>query len=171
MGGGAILIAVAYGVAALIAVGIAIAVASSTLSRGPMDEQKAAHRERNWLLIVVVLLVTLLFATIFFIPYGKTAPKNSQVVNVTAFQFGWLLSRQTVKANVPVEFVLRSKDVNHDFGVYDSKGVYLFQIGVVPSYTEKLVHTFTKPGRYDVLCLEYCGLAHATMQTHFEVVP
>ena len=36
--------------------------------------------------------------------------------------------------------------MNHDFGVYDSKGVYLFQVGVVPNYTQKLVHTFTKPG-------------------------
>lgn len=171
MGGTAILIAVAFGIATLIAVGVCIAVASSTLSRGPMDEQKAAHRERNWLLIVIALLVVLLFATIFLIPYGKSAPKNSQVVKVTAFQFGWLLSRSTVKANVPVEFVLRSKDVNHDFAVYDSKGVYLFQIGVVPEYTQKLVHTFTKPGRYDILCLEYCGVGHHLMEAHFEVVP
>jgi cytochrome c oxidase subunit II len=171
MGGTAILIAVAFGVATAIAVGISVAVANSTLSRGPMDEEKAAHRERNWLLIVIALLVVLLFATIFFIPYGKSTPKNSQVVNVSAFQFGWLLSQSTVKANVPVEFVLTSKDVNHDFAVYDSKGVYLFQIGVVPNQTQKLVHTFTKPGRYDVLCLEYCGLAHDQMQAHFEVVP
>ena len=171
MGGTAIVIAVAFGVATLIAAGVSIAVASSTISRGPLDERKAAHRERNWLLIVIALLVALLFGTIFFIPYGKTAPKDSQVVKVSAFQFGWLLSRQTVKANVPVEFVLTSKDVNHDFAVYDSKGVYLFQIGVVPNYTQKLVHTFTKPGGYDVLCLEYCGLQHDQMKTHFEVVP
>ncbi len=136
-----------------------------------MDERKAAHRERNWLLIVIALLVVLLFGTIFFIPYGKTAPKNSQVVDVTAYQFGWLLSRKTVKANVPVEFVLHSKDVAHDFGVYDSSGKYLFQVGIVPDYTQKLVHTFTTPGRYDVLCLEYCGLDHDSMQTSFQVVP
>ena len=171
MGGTAILIAVFYGVVVVISVGIVIAVAASTISRGPMDERKAAHRERNWLLIVIALLVVLLFGTIFFIPYGKTAPRDSQVVNVTAYQFGWLLSRETVRANVPVEFVLKSKDVNHDFGVYDSKGVYLFQIGVVPTYTQKLVHTFTKPGRYDILCLEYCGLEHVAMEAHFEVVP
>ena len=171
MGGTAILIAVFYGIVVVISVGIVIAVAASTISRGPLDERKAAHRERNWLLIVIALLVVLLFGTIFFIPYGKTAPRNSQVVNVTAYQFGWLLSRETVRANVPVEFVLKSKDVNHDFGVYDSKGQYLFQIGVVPRYTQKLVHTFTKPGRYDILCLEYCGLEHDAMEAHFEVVP
>lgn len=171
MGGTAILIAVAFGIATVIAIGVSIAVANSTITRGPVDEAKAAHRERNWLLIVIALLVVLLFATIFFIPYGKTAPRNSQIVDVTAFQFGWLLSRQTVKANVPVEFVLHSKDVNHDFAVYDSKGVYLFQVGIVPNETQKVVHTFTKPGRYDVLCLEYCGLGHDQMQAHFEVVP
>jgi cytochrome c oxidase subunit 2 len=171
MGGTAILIAVFYGIVVVIALGVVIAVAASTISRGPMDVQKAAHRERNWLVIVIVLLVALLFGTIFFIPYGKTAPKNSQVVDVTAFQFGWLLSQPTVKANVPVEFVLRSKDVSHDFGVYDASGKYLFQVGVMPGYTQKLVHTFGKPGRYDILCLEYCGLQHAAMQAHFEVVP
>ena len=171
MGGTAILIAVFYGVVVVIAVAVVVAVAASTISRGPMDEAKAAHRERNWLLIVIALLVVLLFGTIFFIPYGKTAPKNSQVVDVTAFQFGWLLSQKTVKANVPVEFVLHSKDVSHDFGVYDSSGKYLFQVGIVPDYTQKLVHTFSKPGRYDILCLEYCGLDHAKMQASFEVVP
>jgi cytochrome c oxidase subunit 2 len=171
MGGTAILIAVAFGVAVLIGAGVAVAVATSTLTKGPIDEKRAAHNERNWLFIVIALLVVLLFATIFFIPYGRTAPPNSQVVDVTAFQFGWELSRQTVKANVPVEFVLHSKDVNHDFAVYDSKGVYLFQIGVVPDYTQKLVHTFGKPGTYEVLCLEYCGLGHPEMLTHFEVVP
>jgi cytochrome c oxidase subunit II len=171
MGGTAIAIAVFYSVVVVISVGVVIAVAASTIGRGPMDEKKAAHRERNWLLIVIVLLVVLLFGTIFFIPYGKTAPKGSQVVDVTAFQFGWLLSRQTVRANVPVEFVLHSKDVNHDFGVYNAKGVYQFQVGIVPNYTQKLVHTFKTPGRYDVLCLEYCGLDHAKMQTSFQVVP
>jgi cytochrome c oxidase subunit II len=171
MGGTAILIAVFYGIVVVISIGVVVAVAASTISRGPMDEKKAAHRERNWLVIVIILLVVLLFGTIFFIPYGKTAPKNSQVVNVTAFQFGWLLSRQTVKANVPVEFVLRSKDVAHDFAVYDSKGVYQFQVGIVPKYTQKLVRTFKKPGRYDILCLEYCGLEHDQMKASFEVVP
>jgi cytochrome c oxidase subunit 2 len=171
MGGTAIVIAVAYGIAALIGIGIAIAVAASTFSRGPMDERKAAHRERGWLFIVIALLVALLLGTIFFIPYGRTAPRDSQVVDVTAFQFGWLLSKQTVRANVPVEFVLHSKDVNHDFGVYDAKGVYQFQVGIVPDYTQKVVHTFTRAGRYDILCLEYCGLEHTKMETHFEVVP
>ena len=171
MGGTAILIAVFYGIVVVISIGVVVAVAASTISRGPMDEAKAAHRERNWLVIVIILLVVLLFGTIFFIPYGKTAPSNSQVVNVTAFQFGWLISPQTVKANVPVEFVLHSKDVSHDFGVYDSKGVYQFQVGIVPNYTQKLVRTFKKPGHYQILCLEYCGLDHTKMQATLVVVP
>ncbi|MGZ4380977.1 MAG: hypothetical protein ACXVZ2_11075 [Gaiellaceae bacterium] len=171
MGGTATLIAVFYGVVVVISVGVVVAVAASTISRGPMDAVKAAHRERNWLFIVIALLVVLLFGTIFFIPYGKTAPRGTQVVDVTAYQFGWLVSQKTVKANVPVQFVLHSKDVSHDFGVYDSSGVYQFQVGIVPDYTQKVLHTFKKPGRYDVLCLEYCGLDHAKMQTSFEVVP
>ena len=171
MGGTATLIAVFYGVVVLISIGVVVAVAASTISRGPMDEKKAAHRERNWLFIVIALLVVLLFGTIFFIPYGRTAGRNAQIVDVTAFQFGWLVSQKTVRANVPVEFVLHSKDVSHDFGVYDSKGVFQFQVGIVPDYTQKVVHTFKTPGRYDILCLEYCGLEHDAMQTSIEVVP
>ena len=41
----------------------------------------------------------------------------------------------------------------------------------MPDYTQKLVHTFTKPGRYDILCLEYCGLDHDRCRRSFEVVP
>jgi cytochrome c oxidase subunit II len=33
----------------------------------------------------------------------------------------------------------------------------------------RLVYTFARPGRYRVLCLEYCGLAHHGMNSEFEV--
>ena len=40
----------------------------------------------------------------------------------------------------------------------------------MPGHTNRLAYTFTQPGKYRVLCLEYCGLAHHGMMTEFEVV-
>lgn len=40
----------------------------------------------------------------------------------------------------------------------------------MPGYTNKLVHTFTEPGTYQVMCLEYCGVGHTPMTAEIEVV-
>ena len=40
----------------------------------------------------------------------------------------------------------------------------------MPGVTNRLVHTFTQPGKYRILCLEYCGLAHHGMILEFDVV-
>lgn len=42
----------------------------------------------------------------------------ADTIGVMAVQWGWSLTRDTLPAQVPVEFVVQSKDVNHDFGVY-----------------------------------------------------
>ena len=35
----------------------------------------------------------------------------------------------------------------------------------------RLHHVFERPGRYRVLCLEYCGLVHHDMLAEFTVTP
>lgn len=87
------------------------------------------------------------------------------------FQFGWLIQPSSVQANEPVEFRLRSRDVNHAFAVYNSDHVLLFQVQVVPERMQEYVYTFKKPGTYEVLCFEYCGLDHDLMRATFEVTP
>ena len=44
------------------------------------------------------------------------------------------------------------------------------QTQAMPGVTNRLVHTFTEPGKYRILCLEYCGLAHHGMMAELEVV-
>jgi cytochrome c oxidase subunit 2 len=124
-----------------------------------------AERERTWLGIVAALLFALLVATIWFTPYGQSTPPDAQVVRVTGQQFAWTLSPAHVRAGKPVEFLATSTDVNHGFGVYDAHGNFVVQVQVVPGKTQKLVHTFSKPGHYRILCLEFCGLDHHLMQT------
>ncbi len=172
MGRTATIIAVSYGVVGVLGIALAVAIWWSTRARGrSTDTALLARREKTWFAVAVALLVSLLFATIFFTPYGQSAPAGKQVVRVTGFQFAWAIEPQAVKANFPVEFELRSADVSHAFAVYNADGVLLFQVQVVPDRTQKLVYTFKEPGTYEVLCLEFCGFAHDLMRSTIEVKP
>jgi cytochrome c oxidase subunit 2 len=113
----------------------------------------------------------LLFATIFFTPYGKSAGSGAQVVQVDGVQFAWVIQPSSVKANEPVEFQLRSRDVSHAFAVYNADHHLLFQVQVVPERTQKYVYTFKEPGSYEVLCFEFCGINHDLMRATLEVTP
>ena len=62
-----------------------------------------------------------------------------------------------------------SKDVSHGFAVYNSDNVLLFQIQAVPGTTSHIVYTFKVPGRYQVVCLEFCGVGHHDMIGSFQV--
>ncbi len=170
MGRTATIIAVFYGILVALSVVVALAVWLSTRRRDRrVDTALLARREKAWFGVAVGLLVGLLFATIFFTPYGKSAPARKQVVRVQGFQFGWLIEPKTLRANVPVEFQLRALDVSHAFAVYNTDDELLFQVQVVPDRTQKAFYTFKKPGRYQVLCFEFCGLLHDQMRSTFEV--
>jgi cytochrome c oxidase subunit 2 len=161
-------ILIAYAIATVLAVLLALALFASTRSRRPIDTHKVAEFEKGWLGIVVAILVALLAATIWFTPYGKTTPSDAQVVTVDAQQFAWQLSPSTVRVGVPVAFVTRSRDVNHGFGIYKGHK-FIAQIQVIPDRNSTLVHTFHETGAYTVLCLEFCGLGHHGMVASFRV--
>ena len=165
------LIAVAYGAVSVVAVVLAIILASSTRGRQPpVDIRRLAHRERNWLYIVITIMLALLFATIWFTPYGQGGTKAGDfVVRVNARQFFWRVTPATMPANREIQFRLTSSDVNHGFGIYGPDQHFVAQVQVLPGKTQVLVHTFSKPGHYKILCLEFCGFGHALMQGAFTV--
>jgi cytochrome c oxidase subunit II len=170
VGGTAITIGIAYLVVFVLGLLLAVGIWRSTKSRRPTDPARLAERERTWLIVVVIGLAALLFGSIFFIPYGQSASASDEVVDVTAQQFAWTFRPATVHTGRRVEFRLRSKDVNHGFGVYDGESTLLFQTQVVPDKTQRVFHTFKRPGTYRVLCLEYCGLDHHLMTGQIKVV-
>lgn len=167
----AVLIAVAYGVVTVLGAGVFLLLWRSTQKGGEIDTQQLARREKGWLVLVVGGLVALLLATIFFTPYGESAPPGAQVVNVEARQFAFIVEPGTIRAGEPVEFRLTTPDVNHGFGVYTEDDKLVLQAQVVPDYVTKVVHTFDEPGTYKLLCLEYCGLDHHGMLGKIEVAP
>ena len=90
-------------------------------------------------------------------------------ITATAVQWGWIISRDRLTVGVPIEFDVTSRDVNHDFAIYDPGGRLLTQVQAMPGYTNRLVYRFRAPGTYTVRCLEYCGLGHHMMTARLTV--
>ncbi|MDH3613318.1 MAG: c-type cytochrome [Gammaproteobacteria bacterium] len=62
--------------------------------------------------------------------------------------------------NKPVKFLLRSKDVLHDFAIAQ----FRVKMDLVPGMETFLWLTPTELGRFELLCEELCGIAHHTMR-------
>lgn len=168
----AVVITVSYAIALVLGAAISIAVWRSTLRPDDrVDRVRWSRRETTWLFIVMAALVALLLGTIFYVPYGKSAGPNKQVVRVTGVQFAWAIDPPDVKADRPVEFQIGSNDVNHGFGLYNPHGTLLTQVQVIPGKTQKLVWTFHEVGTYKILCLEFCGANHHEMVAELKVTP
>jgi cytochrome c oxidase subunit 2 len=60
----------------------------------------------------------------------------------------------------PVKFLLRSKDVLHNFTVAQ----FRVKMDLVPGMNTYMWLTPTKPGRYELLCEELCGVGHFAMR-------
>lgn len=164
-----------FSITSAIGIGLAIVVAWSTRRRRRMqDEPEAAvearvHFEPTWLYMAAGSLAVVLLFTIFLVPYGESAGPAKQVVNVTGQQFAFTLQPASVKAGVPVEFRLGTRDVTHGFAVFDEAGDFQFQAQVIPEHTQLAVWTFKEPGTYRIVCYEFCGVNHHNMLGQIEV--
>jgi H+/Cl- antiporter ClcA len=95
----ATIIAVSYTIVCVVAIVLLALIAASTRGRRTLDAgalKRLGEREKMWFAIVVVLLVTVLFATIFFTPYGRGAGPDAQVEKIAGLQFAWLVPGKPV---------------------------------------------------------------------------
>ena len=123
-----------------------------------------------WLLFAAFIVLT--FITLRSLPYAATHSASSgdaQQVTVTGYQWYWELSQESVVVNQPVIFTVKSEDVNHGMAIYDESLTLLTQVQSMPGYDNKVEYTFTKPGTYQILCMEYCGAAHHAMLSTLQV--
>ena len=65
----------------------------------------------------------------------------------------------TVPVNADVVFTGTSADVIHGFHVEQTR----INMMLIPGQISQNTYRFTKPGVYQLICHEYCGLAHHTM--------
>lgn len=126
-----------------------------------------------WFALLVALIVVALATTLSRMPYADTHGRANSapdlVVEVTAHQWEWVLSRNEVPVGKDVAFRVNSEDVNHDFALYDEQNRLVLQTQAMPGYTNIIRHTFESPGTYRIRCLEYCGLEHHAMLSNLIV--
>lgn len=122
---------------------------------------------------------TLFFLAFFAIGFrdfvwSRTPPGNAMDVYVMGKQWMWKFSYPEgpngvntlhVPANRPVRLLMTSRDVIHSFYVPE----FRIKQDVVPGRYAEAWFEATKPGRYEVLCAEYCGLDHSMMRAEVVV--
>lgn len=161
--------------------------AKSTRNPVPVIDTKAAYAVRKKLFIgSLIIILGTLAVTLPFTPYKNDLRTPDQLVYVAAKQFNFIFSLDPINSDadmaqvkamntleVPagalVEFRVTSLDTTHGFGIYGPDGNVVTQTQAMPGYTNRLRIQFHKPGHYNVLCLEYCGVAHHLMRTSFKV--
>jgi len=122
------------------------------------------------LLVILMLVVTIY--TLRELPFNEPSHVQSAdiiEVDAEAFQFGFEMSQDEFAVGDTVKFNVTTRDVTHGFGVYNPNMDLVAQTQAMPDYENSFYITFDEPGTYEVLCLEYCGLAHHLMKMEFEV--
>ena len=87
--------------------------------------------------------------------------------HVVSKMFSFKPSPLKIPKGSTVDFYLTSQDVVHGFYI-DGTDVNLMAIPNAVNYAQV---RFDKPGKYQVLCHEFCGLGHQDMVGTVEVTP
>ena len=140
-------------------------------------------KKRFWFFLILTIIMGIFASvTIPKSPYFAFADKTpAKVIHVAAIQFAFFLSEKAIDRDTPagqqielhvkevIEFRVTSIDVNHGFAISDDSNRLITPTQAMPGYVNRLRYKFEKPGKYNVLCLEYCGVAHQLMRTSFVV--
>lgn len=160
-----------------------VALFFSTRKPDEVDKHSLAKYEKHWVIIIGVIFTIFSVSTLGLMPYpyAHSNVTPTMTVDVQAQQFYWCLSpggtwggsNCVTPFQIPVGsmvlFDVRSVDVTHGFGVYNSAGAILFQVQVMPNFTNSILYQFTKPGTYYIRCMEFCGYGHYEMIANFQV--
>jgi cytochrome c oxidase subunit 2 len=140
-------------------------------------------KKRFWFILILTVIIAIFTSvTLPNSPYYLFADQTpKKVVHVSAMQFTFFLSEKAIDPKSPkgeaielpvnelVEFRVTSLDVNHGFAIYNAKNELITQTQAMPGYVNRLRYKFSKPGTYNIFCLEYCGMAHQAMRSSFIV--
>jgi cytochrome c oxidase subunit II len=121
------------------------------------------RRFQLFFLLIAALLLVFLVA-LSAAPYA-TSGNPDEIIGVTARMFSFDLTKDTVECGKLIEFRVNAVDVTHGFGVYTAEGNLVGQVQAMPGYINRVRMRFERPGRYTILCLEYCGGLHHQMRT------
>ncbi len=138
-------------------------------------DQRSVHVSPSALFEVLAiggpLTLFLAWFVLGFLGYVRlyTPPPGAMDVYVTAKQWMWKFSYPDgpnsidvlrVPARRPVRLLMTSRDVIHSFFVPD----FRVKQDVLPGRYTQTWFEAVAPGRYDILCAEYCGSGHSMMR-------
>jgi cytochrome c oxidase subunit 2 len=127
-----------------------------------------------WTAIPAVLVTAISIVSAIVLAQNGRAGSNPLIVKVTAQQFAWDFTYPNGKTygylTIPkgrhVKLDITAKDVIHSFWVPE----FSQKQDAVPGQHNSLVITPTHLGTFPVICTELCGLGHALMRSHADVV-
>ncbi|GAC1536631.1 MAG: cytochrome c oxidase subunit II [Myxococcales bacterium] len=145
------------------------------------ENQTTPHVTPNTLVeatfIGVPLALFLLWFAIGYREYVKqtTPPPDSMDVYVMAKKWMWKFAYPDgpnavnvlrIPANRPVRLLMTSQDVIHSFYVPS----FRVKQDVIPGRYTQTWFEAIEPGRYEILCTEYCGAGHSIMRAEVIVM-
>jgi len=140
-------------------------------TRVPLEQvAPAAYRARSKLFIVALIAgVLIALLTLAPWPHDAHASEVTRRIDVKARQWAWDLSDAKAQVGEVIEFRVSSEDVNHGFALYDAQQKIVAQIQAMPGFVNTVRYRFDSPGTYQILCLEFCGVAHHAMVAELNV--
>lgn len=143
----------------------------STQTIVPLDQvAPVAYRARGKLFLFTMVTGALIaLLTMAPWPYDARAAEVTRHIDVKARQWAWELSDSKAQVGEVIEFRVSSEDVNHGFALYDENLKVVAQIQAMPGFVNKVRYHFDTAGKYQILCLEFCGVAHHGMVAEFLV--
>lgn len=127
-------------------------------------------RRKSLIVALMLFGVVVTVASLWRWPHDATATPGSVVVNATGYQWYWEIDKEEVPVGTEVVFHVHTQDVTHGMGVADPSGRIIFQTQAMPGYVNKIKHTFSEPGEYKILCMEFCGVGHHDMIAELNVI-
>nr|WP_303648715.1 cytochrome c oxidase subunit II [Haloarchaeobius litoreus] len=100
-------------------------------------------------------------------PGVQKVGENEYEVYVVARQFIFQPDPIVVPANSTVTFYVTSADVIHGFAVVGTNANTM----VIPGEVAEITVEVNEPNEYGIVCHEYCGSGHHTMEGLLRVVP
>lgn len=132
--------------------------------------------EAAWTIVpaLFVVLLSVLSVKIWYVL--QVQPNNGLVVESIGRQWyytfrypginGEVTDEMHLPVNVPVTLNLTSQDVIHSFWVPDMR----LKEDMIPGLINPIRFTPTRVGRYKIICTEFCGTGHSTMEKQVMVV-
>jgi cytochrome c oxidase subunit 2 len=127
-----------------------------------------------WTAVPAALVTAISIVSAVVLAQNSHAGQNPLVVKVVAQQFAWQFTYPNGKTygslTLPkgrhVKLDITAKDVLHSFWVPE----FSQKQDAVPGQHNRIVVTPNRLGTFPVICTELCGLGHALMRSHADVV-